>query len=333
MKKLLFMIVLVGFQIICLQSNVYSQVEGKLVKAGGPQIYLIESGRKRLIQDEATIKALDLGEIQQVTNAVLVGFPVGAAFPKINSPLIQSDKRPEPNREPEVYFVTNAKRRLIPDSITVRNLDLGFIDIIPDADLRSITRGVDLPSIPTSMIKGSGADIYVIRAGRKRRLPFSQAISSDERITILADAVLNSIPNAEEQYLSISNAITPSPQNAQTILCWFDRDEQGRLYSQTFGYTSQDKHDANTEQNPPVEAGGAFTISDITGKIYNVVYGCKGPYCGWSTISEPYEIINNGTSFMWRSRWGGRPIAEYHTAYYKVPRRIIGSTCPAGSEP
>ena len=305
--------------------------EGRLVKGSGPRIYLVDTGRRRLIPNETTIEALDVGPIIQLGNAELNAIPLGSPYPTLPGPLIQSDAPLPVGTEPEVFFVQSGKRRLIPDRNTLYSLDLGDVISIPDADLRSITLWAAFPKLPGSLIKGTAAEVYQIQQGKRRLVPYSQGVGMLQGVKTVPDNVLNSLPLGTPYQSVSSNA--PAQLSTSLMVCWFRNDEFGRPYSQTFGHTGDNRH--NQEG---INGAGAYSLSDPSGRIYEVIYNCQGPHCGWSSNPDggyhgKVEVNAHGSSFSWRRSWGGHPVGETYTAKYEVPRKILASTCPAGSHP
>lgn len=305
--------------------------EGRLVKGPGPRIYLVDTGRRRLISNETTIEVLDVGPVLQLSNAELNAIPLGEPYPNLPGPLIQSDASLPIGTDPEVFFVQAGKRRLIPDRTTYHSLDLGDVVTIPDRDLRSITLWAVFPKLPGSLIKGSGPEVFQIEKGKRRLVPYSQGSVMLGEAKTVADTVLNTLPLGSPYHPVVS--ATPPQVSANVIVCWFRNDEFGRQYSQTFGHTGDNRHNQTG-----INAAGAYSLSDPTGRIYSVTYNCQGPHCGWSSnpdggYGEKVQINVYGSSFSWRRNWGGHPVGETYTAMYEVPRKILATTCPAGSHP
>lgn len=299
---------------------IQSPHEGKLVKGSTANVYLIEAGRKRLVPDARTIELLDLGPIVVIPDPELNAIPTGARYPALTGLIVKSDKPLALGTEPEIFLIQNAQKRLLPNIETIYYLDLGDIKVLPDAELQSLVVGLPFPALPGSILKGSAPEVFQIEAGKRRLIPFP----AESAVKVVPNRVLNAVPLGTP-----FNAIgTPAaPVSTNFITCWFSRDEFHNEYSQTFGFTSENRH-----YLPEITAGGAFSLSDLTGHITRVDHRCQSQHCGWTNDDNP-AIVIKGASFEWHRKYGGLAVGETYTAFYEVPRKVLASACPAGSHP
>jgi hypothetical protein len=94
--------------------------EKSLVRGSGPQVYLIEGGRRRWIRDEGAFNyyGFDWGSIVRVSDQELLGFSEGESLAKSSlaeGALVRG-------AGPKVYLIEGGKKRWIPDpEIFARN--------------------------------------------------------------------------------------------------------------------------------------------------------------------------------------------------------------------
>ncbi len=121
-----------------------------------------------------------------------------------------------------------------------------------------------------------------------------------------------------------ANPITTNsnpPRKPEYRINWSKKDEEGRLYSETFSHLSQNMHNSGA-----VNVDGTYSISNKEGKIYKVTFTHEGQFCGWNYnpdggYSGKTQILND-TTFKWFRRWDGKPCKEIYEAFYEVPNKI-----------
>lgn len=178
--------------------------EGTLIRGSNSLVYLINAGKRRLIPDQSTFSALGYKQenVQRISDEQLSTIPELPAVNKYriaykNGTLLKGEA-------PAVYVISSGGRRLIPNEATFEAMGYQWTDIqrISDRELKSIPEYSALPTYATSyaegtLLKGSGAEIYIIINGKRRLIPdqdtFNNLGYKLENVQQISDEKLNFI--------------------------------------------------------------------------------------------------------------------------------------------
>jgi hypothetical protein len=119
--------------------------DGTLLKASGPEVDMMEGGKRRWIPDPSTFNCMHLnwGAIQTIADSDWDQIPQGAPYPsRADGALLQGSG-------PYVYVVTGCVRHWIPDPATfeANGYNWSAIQKISDIDLNAIPWAPQLPSV------------------------------------------------------------------------------------------------------------------------------------------------------------------------------------------
>lgn len=179
---------------------------GNLITGGGPEVYVMESGRKRHVtsRDAMTACGYSFADIRRISSrrAALVPFgdPLsGVGCPRIapeNGSLVQGGTA-------AIYVMSGGLKRHIPDGATFegRGFHPGNVDRFGSAQLAHVPTGLKLPSVTSNgtLLKDSGGNVYVMSNGSKRLIGGSTVMSAcgytSAAAYTLSQARLNLIPD------------------------------------------------------------------------------------------------------------------------------------------
>jgi hypothetical protein len=125
--------------------------DGSLIKSpSGPEVYLIDGGKRRWIPDTATLLSRwTWADIQYVSDADLNAIPLGLPYPSV----LVTSQWPDGalvvgSGDPHVYVIKGGQRHWIPDPETFAadGYDWAKLDNISLAYLNAIPLGTPLPS-------------------------------------------------------------------------------------------------------------------------------------------------------------------------------------------
>jgi surface antigen len=134
--------------------------EGALLRAQGDnRVYVIESGRRRWIPDEATMRArgYSFGAVQEISRSALDAIPEGSPLPRVQAP------PPPPSRQgpsyaqgsllraqgdTKVYVIEGGQRHWVPDERTFQARGYSFASVreVPRQELMAIPEGSPIPT-------------------------------------------------------------------------------------------------------------------------------------------------------------------------------------------
>lgn len=156
--------------------------DGSLVRVeGAEKVYVIESGKKRWIADAATFVArgYDWSRIIAITPAESALYAEGET---VSSGGVVTADLLLRGSGPEVYLVSGTQRHWIQDAATFVSLGYTWdrIRIVSDAELQRYAEGEVLSRAllaDGSLVRGSGPQVYLIAAGKKRWITSPEAFS------------------------------------------------------------------------------------------------------------------------------------------------------------
>ena len=182
-----------------------SPPSGSLVKGSSASVYVMRGGLKRRIPNPITFdaEAFLWGNINRIPDSSLDFIPTGYSVlnATANGNLLKASSA-------GVYVMENGRRRLINDPDVLVGCGYGWdaVRSISDAGLNSIPTGTTLSGPPCphlsppsgSLIKGSGATIYVMQGGLKRRIADPTTFGANGflwgNINRIPDSSLDDIP-------------------------------------------------------------------------------------------------------------------------------------------
>jgi len=141
--------------------------DGNLLMAGGPEVYAMEDGAKRLIDGAGAMNDCNYGTdaVQVITNSLLASIPGGASLSGPPCPhLLPPDGALVKGTAPAVYVMENGLKRHVadPNAFHGCGYQWGNINLIPDSSLTGIPTGSVLTDPPcpeshTRVIRKEGA--------------------------------------------------------------------------------------------------------------------------------------------------------------------------------
>jgi len=125
--------------------NSLPAITSHLVRGSGPNVYMMVNGFRRHVPNPTTLGAmgLDWGNVQNISDQALQSLPEGRPLPSISQRLLRS-----PNH-PQVYFMENGLRRLVPDPTTFGLMGFNWanVQLVDYHQLNDIPLGAPLPPI------------------------------------------------------------------------------------------------------------------------------------------------------------------------------------------
>ncbi len=179
-------------------SSAQTHPDGTLLKGSSDTVYVLEGGKKRgIISEKAFLTQYKWREIVNVSNAKLAQYPNGSAKVFRDGTLIKGSSA-------TVYVIENGQKRPISSEQTFNALgfDWGNILVVSDAEVNAVPDGnpLDLNIIHPdgTLLKGSGATVYVLEKGQKRGIISKKAFLSQYKwneIIELEDNILTRYSN------------------------------------------------------------------------------------------------------------------------------------------
>ncbi|MEG4087259.1 hypothetical protein, partial [Microcoleus sp. POL10_C6] len=174
--------------------------EGALIKGSRPEIYVMESGKRRSIPDPATFEARGYkwDAVIIISDSDLANIPLGLRLFPIallkDGVLLQGSS-------PTIYVMESGKRRGITDPATFKINGFKWEDVkaIPDDELNNIPLGAPLSGgRDGALLKGSSPEICVMESGKRRSIPDPATFEARgykwEDVVIIPDNELDNIP-------------------------------------------------------------------------------------------------------------------------------------------
>jgi len=181
---------------------------GAIVRAGGPEIYVMRVGLKRHIPNPATFEASGLlwGNVNFIADSALNTIPTGDALLDA-----LADGNLLRGTGPEVYAMEGGARRHIMNPTVLSGCGYGWdaVRVIPNVFLNAIPAGAPLSGPPCPhvlppdgvLVRGSGPEVYVMEGGLKRHVPDLATFAGMGflwgNVNLLPDSVLSAIPSGE----------------------------------------------------------------------------------------------------------------------------------------
>ncbi len=179
--------------------------EGNLIKGSKSDVYVISLGKRQLIPDEATFKALGYKQenVQQILEAQLSLIPELPPLISITQ-ITFKDGSLVKGSGTAVYAIYAGGRRLVANETIFKAYGYKWenVQTISDLELKSIPEYSALPAYNSkfpegTLIKGTGPAVYIINGGSRRLIPdeptFNVLNYKWEKIQTLSDRELNSI--------------------------------------------------------------------------------------------------------------------------------------------
>lgn len=179
--------------------------DGTLVKGSAGTVYVIEFGKRRAFCSAAIFEGLGYrwDQIVTIPDSVLATIPTGTGICSLGS-------HPEGTvaktaSSASVYLLNtisgNKIKRLFPSGENFLSWGYRWEQVltISSGEMRGYATGPDRPFRNGTLVKGSGAAVYVVESGLKRLFESAENFEAFgycwENITTVSDGVLNSIPN------------------------------------------------------------------------------------------------------------------------------------------
>ena len=150
---------------------------GRLLRAGGPEVYVMDHGVRRHITSPEALAACGYGweGIAVVSEGTLGAVPLGAP---VEDPPCPSFQPPDGSllrgSGPQVYRIQGGLRRHIPNVVTFEALGLrwGEVDALPDWALAAVPIGAPLLDVTLNgnLLRGPGPEVYVMQNGERRHV-------------------------------------------------------------------------------------------------------------------------------------------------------------------
>jgi len=157
---------------------------GRLVRGGGPEVYVMDSGLRRHVTDPEALLACGYGweGIASLSNSTLASLPEGEP---VAGPPCPRFSPPEGSllhgSGPPVYVVRGGIRRHIPNVPTFEALSFrwGNLDNVPDWMLNQVPEGQPLLDVTASgnLLRGAGPEVYVMQDGQRRHVQSPEVMS------------------------------------------------------------------------------------------------------------------------------------------------------------
>lgn len=178
---------------------------GRLVRGGGPEVYVMESGLRRHVTDPEALFACGYGwdGIVSLSPATLASLPEGEPVAGPPCPrFAPAEGSLLHGSGPPVYVIKDGIRRHIPNVPTFEALSFqwGNVDALPDWMLAQLPEGQPLLDVTEdgNLLRGAGPEVYVMQAGQRRHVQSPEVMSQCgygwDAVYTLSPGTLASIP-------------------------------------------------------------------------------------------------------------------------------------------
>jgi hypothetical protein len=182
--------------------------DGNLLRGTGPEVYVMDSGRKRHITSQDSFAACGYGwdAVYTIPDSLLNAIPTGSSIsgppcPRLYPPpgaLIRGSGDP-------VYVMQGGLKRHVPNSTTfyAQGFLWGNVNHIPASSLNAIATGQSVLDALAdgNLLKGTGPEVYVMDGGRKRHITSRDSFTACgygwDAVYTIPDSLLDSIPSGE----------------------------------------------------------------------------------------------------------------------------------------
>jgi hypothetical protein len=179
---------------------------GNLIAGGGPEIYVMEGGRKRHVTSRTAMEACGyaFADVRSLTNGTVQTIAEGAPLDGPPCPRLKiPEGRLVKGSSSAVYVSRGGLKRHVPNAATFEAYGYNWanIDTVGDSLLAGVATGVQLQSVLANgtLLKNSGGSIYVVSGGGKRLIGGPTVMAacgySGDAAYTLSVSRLNTIPD------------------------------------------------------------------------------------------------------------------------------------------